>query len=191
MEKIKYDVFLKGKSVDLICLDENVVNDSNWYNWFNNEKSTKYMQKHYFPNTKAKQLNFYKTKIENNKSIVQLGILHKNNNKLIGIISLKNIDYINRRCEISGLIGEKQYQNLKYIVEACQLIIKHAFDQLNIHKVYGGTIIRELSQIFCRILGFKEEGIKRKEVYKNGKYWDIFLVGLLREEYYEKIRISS
>ena len=186
MEEIRFDVFLKGKSVDLVSLNEEIVEKTNWYNWFNDEEITMFMQKHYYPNTKSKQLDYYKNEIENSTTKLQLGILHKKDNILIGVISLSDIDFLNRKCEISGLIGEKNYQNMKYIVEACKLIIKHAFDQLNMHKVYGGTIIKELSLMLCRVLGFKEEGLKRSDVYKNGKYNDIYLIGLMKEEYCEK-----
>ena len=188
MKKIKYYRFIEGKLVDLVVLNEEIVYKTNWYNWFNDEENMKYMQQHYFPNTKTKQLEFYKNEIENNKSKLQLGIVCKKDNALIGVISLNNIDFLNGRCEISGFVGEKKYQNFKLFTEANTLIIKHAFDNLRMHKIYGGTLIKEVSLMYCRVLGFKEEGIKRSEVYKNGDYIDAYLIGLLREEYYEKFR---
>ncbi len=191
MNTIKYDVFIKGKLVDLVCLNEEVVERSNWYNWFNDEENMKFMQKHYFPNTKTQQLNFYRNEIENSKTKLQLGIVHKKDNKLIGTISLNYIDFLNRKCEISGFIGEKKYQNIKLFMDANKIIIKHAFENLNMHKIYGGTILKEISSMYCRVLGFKEEGIKRREIYKNGKYNDVYLIGLIKEEYYAKLQKNT
>ncbi len=188
IQNVKFDVFIKGESVDLVVLNEEVVKKTNWYNWFNNEQITENMQKHYFPNTKSMQMDFLKTQIENNPKKLQLGIVHKQDDVLIGAISLNDIDFFNRKCEIAGLIGEKEYQKLTSFVEANKILFKHAFDQLNMHKLYGGTLIREISELYCRVLGFQEEGVKRKEIYKNGVYRDIFSFGLLREEYYKGIQ---
>jgi RimJ/RimL family protein N-acetyltransferase len=192
MNNIKYyDVFLKGEIVDLVCLNEEVIEKSDWYNWFNDEENMKHMQKHYFPNTKAKQLQFYKTEIEDNPAKLQLGIYHKKDNLLVGVISLNNIDFLNGKCEISGFIGEKKYQNLKLFMEANKLLIKHAFENLNMHRIEGGTLIKEVLLMYCKILGFREEGIRRSAVYKNGRHNDAYLVGLLREEYYAKFQKNA
>jgi hypothetical protein len=31
------DVFISGKEIDLICLDESTIEHTNWYKWFNDE----------------------------------------------------------------------------------------------------------------------------------------------------------
>jgi len=69
---IRYDVFIKGELVDLVVLTEDIVENTNWYNWFNDEDNTKNMQKHYFPNTKQMQLEYFKNEIENNQTKLQL-----------------------------------------------------------------------------------------------------------------------
>ena len=132
------------------------------------------------------QLDFYKNQIENNKRKLQLGIVHKQDNKLIGMVSLNSIDFLNQKCELSAITGEKKYQSFRYATEACQLIIKHAFDNLNMNKIWGGTLRKEIAEWCCRVLGFKEEGIKRKEVYKNGDFRDTYIYGLLREDFYAR-----
>lgn len=191
MNDKEFDVFIKGELIDLVVLDEEVVERTNWYNWFNDEENMKFMQKHYYPNTRAMQLEFFKNEIENNPNKLQLGIFHKKDKVLIGTVSLSDIDFLNRQCEIAGFIGEKKYQNVRNIIEACKLLIAHAFNILNMHRIYGGTIIKEVEEMFCRILGFTHEGIKRKSVYKNGKYHDAYLIGLLKEEYIQKRKIKE
>ena len=39
-DKMEYDVFIKGKLIDLVCLSEEIVEKSNWYKWFNDEEIT-------------------------------------------------------------------------------------------------------------------------------------------------------
>lgn len=180
------DVFIRGDHVTLKALTEDDVLNTNWYGWFNDEEITAHMQKHYYPNTEAKQLEYLKASIENSPNKLQLGIWDKQDNIMIGVISLSDIDFLNRKCEIAGFIGEKKYQKMKPFVEANKLVIAHAFNSLNMHKVYGGSMTKEVSLLFQRVLGFKEEGVKRSELYKNGKYHDAYMIGLLREEFYAK-----
>jgi len=174
-----YDVFISGEKVDLVVLDQKCVDVSNWYKWFNDEETTFDMQKHYFPNTKAMQLEYFKEHIESDNSKLQLGILEKKDNVLIGIIALGSIDYHNRKCEIGGLIGEKAYRSLAYWLEANKLIINHAFKQLNMLRIYGGTMSYEVMQMYVKALKFSHEGTLISDVFKNGKHNDVYLVGLL------------
>ena len=183
MKEIVFDTFIKGKHINLICLNEDVINNSNWYNWFNDEVSTDNMQQHYFPNTKEKQLNFYKSQIENNSSKIQLGILHSKENILIGVISLSSINYINRSAELSVIIGEKEYRNLKNYIEAVKLIINHGFEALNLNRISSGSFAKEIHTMNCKLLGFSHEGIFQEAVYKNGKYVDVYRHGLLKKNY--------
>ena len=113
MQEDNYDIFLEGAIVDLVVLSAEIIENTNWYRWFNDEANLTNMQKHYFPNTKSMQHKLFQNEIEGNSSKLQLGIVFKDDNTFIGTISLNNIDYISRKCEISGFIGEKKYQNMK------------------------------------------------------------------------------
>tara|TARA_B100000674_G_C37828740_1_gene909452 strand:- start:881 stop:1174 length:294 start_codon:yes stop_codon:yes gene_type:complete len=76
-KNLKFEVFIKGDLVDLVVLTEEIVKKTNWYKWFNDEETTKNMQKHYFPNTREMQLNFFKEHVQNNKTKLQLGVVEK------------------------------------------------------------------------------------------------------------------
>lgn len=176
------DIFIKGKKVYLKALTRDDVLHSNWYGWFNDEDLTATLQKHYLPNTKEIQLN-YLDAIHTALNKMQLGICDIENKKLVGVISLNDIDFINSKAEISVVIGEKEGRNIAFFIEACQLVLKHAFFTLNLNRIYGGSISKELVLLMCRVLGFTQEGIGRSEVYKNGIYMDIHKYAILREEF--------
>jgi [ribosomal protein S5]-alanine N-acetyltransferase len=178
-KKKEFDIFLKGENIDLVVLTSKIIEQTNWYNWFNDEENTKYMQKHYFPNSREKQLKFFRDEIEGNNKKIQLGIYHKEDKILIGAISLNNINFQHRKCEISGFIGEKKYQTLKPFLESNKLLIKHAFEQLNMNRIYGGALNEDVSDFFVRFLNFKKEGVLIRDVYKNGKYHNLYLIALL------------
>ncbi len=179
--EICYDVFIRGELVDLIVLTEEIAGKTSWYNWFNDEDNTVNMQKHYFPNTKRDQERYFINDISNDKSKLQLGIFHKEDQLLIGIIALTDINFINRKCAIAGLIGEKKYRSIIYYLEANRLLIRHAVHSLNMHKISGGSISREIALYYERMLGFKIEGILKQDVYKDGKYKDAYMFARIFE----------
>jgi len=184
MDKIEYDVFIKGKLVDLVCLDEEIVEKTNWYKWFNDEQNMKHMQKHYFPNTLASQLEFLND-LRKDKSKVQLGIVKKDEGCMIGIVSIQDINFMNRNAEISIVIGEPAGRKLIYAQEAMKLMIEHGFFTLNLYKIYGGYLesLESWGDFLKKRFGFKEEGIWREHVFKNGKYVNVHRLGLLRKDY--------
>ena len=185
-KNLKFEVFIKGDFLDLVVLTEEIVKKTNWYKWFNDEETTKNMQKHYFPNTIDLQLDYFKKNILNNNKIIQLGVVVKKDNIFSGVISLSNIDYLNQSCEFGVVMGEEISRNIKYFTEAGKLICKHAFETLNMQRIYSGTIMKEIEDLLCKTLGFKHEGIRRKAIYKNGKFLDVYLHSILKSEYNTK-----
>ena len=177
-----FDVFIKGKAIDLVVLTNEVVEKTNWFNWFNDEESTKNLQKHCFPNSRELQLKYFRDEIEGVDKKIQLGIVKKSNNLFCGVISLNNINHLNSCCEIGLIIGEGEARKLQYFIEAVKLICNHAFDTLNINRIYSGTISKEIDELFCRVLGFKHEGLFKQAVFKNGTYRDVYQHALLRED---------
>ena len=181
--KTQFDIFIKGTNIDLVVLSSEIVGQTNWYSWFNDEENTEYMQQHYFPNSKELQLKYFRDNIEGNDKKIQLGIYHKKDKLLIGTISLNDINFQHRKCEISGFIGEKKYQTLKPFLEANKLLIKHAFEQLNMNRIYGGALNKDVSDFFVRMLNFETEGVLIDDVYKNGHWNNVHLIGLLKKDY--------
>lgn len=177
------DLFIEGRHVDLVGLSEDLAISSRWYAWFNDPDVTVHLQKHHFPNSPTQQLEFYRNHIEGRRDRLQLGVVPHSLSDLIGVISLNNIDYINRRAEISLVIGEPGFRNMENSLDAMSLLIAHAFNALNLRRIYGGTIAQEWAMLLIRSLGFQQEGVFRSDVYKDGKYRDVYFVGLMKDEF--------
>src|SRR3989304_2878197 len=118
----------------------------------------------------------------------KLFIISTLDGKPIGTVCLIDIDLRNRKTE-SGrfLIGERDYQNKGYGMEARMLILEYAFEYMNLNKVYGEILatnnkIIELNKKF----GFTVEGLLRQHIYKGGKYLDVVIIALLRKTYLAK-----
>lgn len=109
------------------------------------------------------------------------------NKKTIGVIMLENIDWKNRTAEIAC----KTSTPLKYRIpgdtkDALKGMIKYAFYELGLNCI-NGVILEEnyLSRNLSKKVGFIEEGILRKRIYKNGKFRNLVSVSLLKEEFQE------
>ena len=139
MNRKNYETFISGENVNLVLLSEKLIKNTNWYKWFNDEETTYHMQKHYYPNTINKQINYYKSLIDD-ETTIQLGIVHKESLIFCGVISLSNINYLNKNAEISLIIGEKEFRYLELASEVMELIINHSFSTLNLNKVSVGYL---------------------------------------------------
>lgn len=103
--------------------------------------------------------------------------------KHIGNIGLHKIDFRNRRVELGIMIGEKDYRDKGYGTDAIKTLIeKVAFNELNLHKVSLCVFLFNKRAIKCyRKCGFKEEGILREHVFKEGKYQDLLVMSLINK----------
>lgn len=179
----KRDIFVKGKQVALKVLTRDDVIKSDWYGWLNDEHLCNTLQKHYFPSTMESQLLYWEKYIHNAKDKLQLGICALDKNEILGVTSLNQIDFINQKAEFSIIIGSSKNHNLNYFIEACKLLFNHGFYSLNLNRIYGGSMSRDLVLLMCRTLSCQEEGVSHQDVYKNGKYCDVYRYAVLREDF--------
>jgi RimJ/RimL family protein N-acetyltransferase len=183
MEANNQNIFIKGEHVALKVLDEDDVYHSNWYAWFNNENTTQFMMKHYYPNTRSEQLEYWKNAIKGSRDRIQLGIMDAQGGPLLGCVSLSLIDPIHRKAEIATIIGEESARGVKYFFESNKLMLQHGFYELNLYRIFGGTLVKEYADLMCRFFGFQIEGIARSDVYKHGKYHDVYMLGLIEPDF--------
>jgi RimJ/RimL family protein N-acetyltransferase len=102
----------------------------------------------------------------------------------IGNVGLFNIDPIVRSAEVGIMIGNKDYWDKGYGTEAMQLILKHGFEILNMNRIFLRVYENNPRAIRCyEKTGFFNEGRMRQAMYTEGKYFDILLFSVLREEW--------
>ena len=181
-------IFIRGKEIFLKALTREDVMSSNWFGWFNDEVTCETLQKHYFPNTLESQLDYWEKLLQQAKdgTCIQLGVCKNNDEKLIGIVSLNHIDYVNRKAEISAVMGEDEGKDIKTIAEAWRLIFWHGFNVLNLHRIYGGSISKSVVDLMCRVAACVPEGVRKEDAFKKGKYLDVYEYGVLKSSFNEK-----
>lgn len=101
----------------------------------------------------------------------------------VGNCGLFNIDWENRSAEIGIHIGEKGYWDQGFGTKAMRLLLKHGFDNMNLHRIYlrvyesNHRAIRSYEKA-----GFILEGKLREAQYIDGSYVDVLLMSVLRPE---------
>ena len=175
-------IFLEGERLYLRGLELTDANGG-YINWFDDATVCQYNGHHMFPKSKENLISYIQFAQNTSDSLI-LAIMEKGSQKHIGNISIQSIDYIARTGEFAIIIGEKEVWGKGYSKEAAALIINHAFQVLNLRRIYCGTSERNTPmQKLALAMGFKEEGRRRKTLFKNGEYLDIIEYGLLKEEW--------
>lgn len=80
----------------------------------------------------------------------------------------------------------RPYWNQGYGTEAMAMILRYAFDELNLHKVQltvFGYNPRALA--VYRKVGFREEGVMREFLHRDGARHDLIMMGILAREWRE------
>ena len=104
--------------------------------------------------------------------------------KPIGSIGLDNISLKDHNATFGIAIGDKDYWSKGFGTEAARLIINYGFEQLNLHRINSSVIgFNERSYRLHKRLGFTEEGRQREAIFKNGKFYDHVVLGILKEEW--------
>ncbi|MCD4757561.1 MAG: GNAT family N-acetyltransferase [Arcobacteraceae bacterium] len=176
------NIFLRSNRLYFEPLEEKHLTPS-YISWLNGSKTTQYNSHGVFPNTKQKTLRYIES-IQNDSSTIVLAIIEQLTDTHIGNIAIQYIDFSNSTCEISIMIGDRNYWSHGYGYEAFHRIIQHCFNKLNLNKISIGTTSDNISmQNVAKKLGMTQEGTRRSEIKRDSQYFDIYLYGLLKDEY--------
>lgn len=120
--------------------------------------------------------------MKNRNSNVRLAIL--DSDVFVGMINLTNINMLNQSAEYSIQIGNSEKQSKGVGTKSTKLILEHAFNNLNLNKVYLTVLVKNERAIkLYDKCGFRIEGTLREEVYKNGKFQDMYIMSILKKEF--------
>ena len=163
-------MFLEGEKVFLRPVENSDANQE-YLNWVNNQEITSGLVTGYFPQN-LDRLNSY-LEDTTSRQVVFLAICDKTTNKHIGNIKLDSIDWVARTAEIGILLGNKNYWGKGIGTEAFQLLTDYGFNGLNLNKIWLTVFSNNKGALkLYQKLGFAEEGVLKKHVFKHGQYLD-------------------
>ena len=127
--------------------------------------------------------NWYNSLIYNPK--IRVFVIRNIEHKTpIGLVELNNIDWKNRNAEIGIFIAYENLRNKGFGSDTLEVIISYSFNELNLFKLYAKIAEDNSSSIkLFEKFNFKKEAVLRKNLFKNNKYIDLLIYGLLKEEF--------
>ena len=175
---------LNGKKVLLRPVKKSDI--SLFLKWFNDQEVTQYLLM-YLPIMEAgedrwiEELSGERAGVD---VVLVIEAIGEKENVPIGTCGLHNIQPKDRDATFGIAIGEKDYWQKGYGTEAGEVLIKYGFEQLNLHRISSAAIeFNKRSWCLHKKLGFRQEGRLRKAMFRNGRFWDQILFGLLREDW--------
>lgn len=134
------------------------------------------------PVTDEAEQEFYEQAVKKSSDAFYFSIRTLEGDLLIGNCSLFGINQKNRSAEFGIVIGEKQYWGRGYGSDTARVILRFAFEEVNLNRVhleafaYNERAIRSYEKV-----GFVREGVRREAVFRAGKYHDVITMAVLRE----------
>lgn len=105
----------------------------------------------------------------------------------IGAAGLLYINWINRSADFSFYIGEGEAYIDKegLALEATDLLIRYGFNNLNLNKIWMELYEFDEKKLnfFKDKFNFKEDGCLRQNCFEGGRYWDSYIISLLKKEF--------
>ncbi len=103
-------------------------------------------------------------------------------NRFIGKCGFTRVNWKNRLAELAILIGEKGFRGRGYGEDAVRLLIRFAFEEMNLRKLKALVFDFNAPALRCyEKCGFQREAVLQKEMYREGRYHDVIVLSLFRD----------
>ena len=127
------------------------------------------------------------TKMYKRRELVDWGIVHKAEKKFIGTCGFVEWSMTHSRAEI-GYALSRRYWGEGYMSEAVNAVIEFGFREMLLNRIMARCEVNNLAS--ARVMekvGMQLEGILRQHLFVKGRYWDLKIYSILREEFFDNI----
>ncbi len=122
---------------------------------------------------------------EAGKDTYNFAIERKEDTAYIGGCGINEVDWKNR-CVTVGIFIASQCWDKGYGTDAMKVLLRFVFEQMNIHRIelrtysFNPRAIRSYEK--C---GFRKEAVLRQRIFRDSKYYDEVVMGILQDEWNE------
>ena len=151
--------------------------------WMHDKEVTRYLVRGLYPVSLAGlQAEFDKMAAATDEMVFMVEPI--GSGRVVGICGLHQINLIARHAEFRILLGEKEAWGRGVGGESLCLLMAYAFRFLGLNKVWLG-VNKENTRAHRSYLraGFREEGTLRNEVWRDGRYYDVVRMSMLKSEF--------
>jgi RimJ/RimL family protein N-acetyltransferase len=173
---------LRGEFVELRPIDR--ANIDAYVRWLTDPEVTRTLNIHGTPITRESEEAWFEEATKPSADSFLFGIHLLDDGQLVGNTGLHVIDWRNRCGTFGIFIGEKDWWGKGLGPDALKIVVRFAFEDLNLHRVqldvfeFNERGIRAYAKV-----GFKEEGRRREALFRDGRFWDVIEMSLLESEW--------
>ncbi|HLA45703.1 MAG TPA: GNAT family protein [Aggregatilineales bacterium] len=110
----------------------------------------------------------------------------KEGDTLLGICRAKNINWHSHACEVGIGITDPAMRGKGYGTDAMRVLLRYVFMELNLNRAeLRVTSYNEAAIASYQKIGFKHEVTMREAIYRDLQYFDIYIMGMLYDEWRE------
>jgi RimJ/RimL family protein N-acetyltransferase len=132
------------------------------------------------------------TRVYQSTDLMVLGIVVQATEQFIGVTGFHQIDWRTRQTSFGITIGVKEAWGQGFGTEATALLVRYAFETLNLNRVWLHVYEHNPRAVRCyEKAGFQREGVLRQDTFRDGRYWNTFVMSILREEWDARGRHGS
>lgn len=152
--------------------------------WFSDTETLGFIREEaVYPQSEKETEEWYE-KIRDSRDSYHFLIRLNEDNRAIGIVNLKRLNFKSRWAIFGIIIGEKDCWNKGYGTEATRLMVRYGFWELNLNRIELAVVaFNERAIHSYEKLGFQREVVKRQALYRGGEYHDTIIMGLLCDEW--------
>ncbi|MCR4391267.1 MAG: GNAT family N-acetyltransferase [Candidatus Acetothermia bacterium] len=160
--------------------------------WFNDPEVRQFLVM-YEPMSRAKEERWFAAQLERRDEFLYAIEAQVDGSWVhIGNLGLHRVDWKNRTAVFGIVLGEKAYWGQGYGSEAARVLLRFAFQELNLHRVELEVFAFNARAIRCyEKAGFRHEGTRRHAFFRDGRYHDVHVMSILREEFLAEERGSG
>jgi RimJ/RimL family protein N-acetyltransferase len=122
--------------------------------------------------------------IEESHSAFHFAVRSKEDERLIGVARLEWIEWSHGNANFRLAIGDVKDRRQGYGSEVLEMLLRFAFEELNLYRL---TITvgedNHAGLALLKKFGFVEEVRRRKALLRDGQFYDLIHLGLLRNEW--------
>lgn len=126
--------------------------------------------------------NWIRTMVETGK-VVQMIICEEATDTPVGSVYIRDIDHTHHKGEYGIFIGEAMARGQGAGTAAAKLMVQYGFEELGLHKIFLRVFADNQQAVRSyEKAGFVKEAYLKDEVCIEGKYRDMLLMAVFREE---------
>lgn len=173
-------IFRQGKQ--LILRPLNKTSDlATCVRWINDPEVTDWVAS-YLPTSEQSEEQWFDNLAKRHDDIVLA--METIDGQFIGLTGLHRINWKDRTATTGSLIGEKDRWGKGLGTEAKMLLLNYGFNTLGLHKINSEVIeFNERSRKHLEKCGYQYEGCRRQNIFKDGRWHDLLMFGVLKEEW--------